>query len=361
MEGSKPPHAPHGPADLVLIVSADLRALSELRTQLAARSDLSAITVQDAEAAKAAARKTLFAVAIIDLSSLTSGGGLDLLGVLHRQSPLTALLAVLAEPSYEQSVLALRQGAADVMVRGPDLSGYLGPRARSLLTQAQERFERQHLYAETAKLNEELLYKLTDTARRVGELRALISQRSGSPLPPTAEEEQARLLIVEDDSWLTQKLGPLLPKGFAISTVGTGGAALDHASDRQYDLALVKDGLPDLPGRMVARNLAAQAPETLVLLFSPPQARRSGRIERMEGGKPVTLMPDFTEPKQLAERVSELHEAQLARRRERRYLAEFRGENYDLLRRFADVRRRLRELDPEPVAKPAGGRSAPKP
>ena len=55
MEGSKPPHAPHGPADLVLIVSADLRTLSELRTQLAARSDLSAITVQDAEAAKAAA------------------------------------------------------------------------------------------------------------------------------------------------------------------------------------------------------------------------------------------------------------------------------------------------------------------
>lgn len=355
MEGSKLT----GPVDLVLIISGDLRTQSELRTQLSARSDLSAVTVNDAEAARAAVRKTTFGVALLDFGALGPGVALELLGALHRQSPLTALVAVLAEPSFEQSVQALRQGASDVVLRGTDLSGSIGPRAQALLQRAQGQAERQHLHTETARLNEELLHKLTDTARRVGELRAVISQRSGSPLPPSAEEEQARILLVEDDDWLTKALTPLLPKGFHASTVGTGGAALDHVSDRQYDLALIKDGLPDLPGRMVARNLAAQAPETLVLLFSPPQPRRSGRIERMEGGRTVTLLAEFSEPKQLADRIAELHQAQLARRRERRYLAEFRAENYDLLRRFADVRRRLRELDPEAVTK-SGGRGASK-
>lgn len=373
MEGSKPPSgSPHGTpngaphsapsslVDLVLIVAADLRAQSELRTQLSARSDLSSVTVNDAEAARNAVRKTAFGVVVIDMASLSPPIGIELIGALHRQSPLSALIAVLSEPSYELAVQAVRSGASDVMVRGTDLSGQLGPRAQALLLQAQHQTERQNLHTETARLNEELLYKLTDTARRVGELRALISQRTGSPLPPTAEEDQVRLLLVEDDDWLTKQLTPILPKGFGTTTVGTGGAALDHASERMYDLALVKDGLPDLPGRMVARNLAAQAPETLVLLFSPPQPRRSGRIERLEGGRTVTLMAEFTEPKQLADRVSEIHQAQLARRRERRYLAEFRAENYDLLRRFADVRRRLRELDPEAV-KSTGSRGALKP
>ena len=301
----------------MLIVATDLRAQSDLRSQLSARSDLSAVTVNDAEAARNAVRKTAFGVVVLDLASLTPPIGIELIGALHRQSPLSALIAVIAEPSYELAVQAVRSGATDVMVSGSDLNGQLGPRAQALLLQAQHQCERQNLHTETARLNEELLYKLTDTARRVGELRALISQRTGSPLPPTAEEDQVRLLLVEDDDWLTKQLTPILPKGFGTTTVGTGGAALDHASERMYDLALVKDGLPDLPGRMVARNLAAQAPETLVLLFSPPQPRRSGRIERLEGGRTVTLMAEFTEPKQLADRVSEIHQAQLARRRER--------------------------------------------
>jgi DNA-binding response OmpR family regulator len=138
-----------------------------------------------------------------------------------------------------------------------------------------------------------------------------------------------------------------LPKTFVTKTVVSGGEALDHASERQFDLAVVKESLPDLPGRMVVRTLSAQAPETLVLLFAPPASKRPGRIDRVEGGRLIPLVTELHSPSQLAERLSELYQAQLARRRERRYLAEFRAENYDLLRRFQELRRRLREIDAE--------------
>ena len=59
----------------------------------------------------------------------------------------------------------------------------------------------------------------------------------------------------------------------------------------------------------------------------------------------TTLVSAFTSPKQLAERLSELQQAQAARRRERRYLSEFRQENYELLRRVSELRKRYREVD----------------
>jgi len=245
------------------------------------------------------------------------------------------------------------------VLKNPEQLRSLGRHLVGLLREAQGHAERRLLLAESSKLSEELLYKLTDTARRVGELRALISHRSGSPLPP--EDDQAHLLLVEEDGWLTAALPPLLPKTFKISTVVSGGEALDHSSERQYDLAVVKESLPDLPGRMVVRTLSAQAPETLVLLFAPPQNRRPGRIDRVEGGRLIPLVTELHTPNQLAERLGELYQAQLARRRERRYLAEFRAENYDLLRRFQDLRRRLREVEAEGAAPPTPATPPPTP
>ena len=65
-----------------------------------------------------------------------------------------------------------------------------------------------------------------------------------------------------------------MPKAFVLTPVVSGGAALDIASERPYDLALVKETLPDLPGRMVVRTLSAQSPETLVMLFVAPFGKK---------------------------------------------------------------------------------------
>lgn len=323
----------------MLIVAGDQRVQAELRAMLIA-SDLSAIVVSDFESARNAAMKTAFGLALVDLDTGDTTAAMEFISTLRRISPLTSVVVLTSRPSFEQALLAVRQGACDVVLKQPDQLSYLGPRALSLHQQALAQIERNQILNDAARLNEELLYKLTDTARRVGELRALLSQRGGSPLPP--EQEHAHVLCVEDDAWLSKNVGGLLPKAFILTSVVSGGAALDIASERPYDLAMVKEALPDLPGRMVVRTLSAQSPETLVMLFVPPSGRRPGRIDRVEGGRFTPLVPEFGEPKQLAERLTELFQAQLARRRERRYLAEFRAENFDLLRRFAEFRRRLR-------------------
>jgi DNA-binding response OmpR family regulator len=330
-------------ADLVLIVAADQRVQAELRSRLNA-VDLSAIMVNDFEAARNAVVKTAFGLALIDLDTAgESRAALEFMSSLRRTSPQTAMVVLMARQSFDLVTLAVRHGACDVVLKQPDQYAYLGPRALSLNTHAQTQIERTQILADVAKLNEELLYKLTDTARRVGELRALLSQRGSSPLPP--EQEQAHVLLVEDDGWINKAVGGLLPKSFVLTPVGSGGAALDLASERPFDLALVKESLPDLSGRTVVRTLSAQSPETLVMLYAAPSGKKPGRIDRVEGGKLTTLVPEFSDPKQLVERLNELFQAQLTRRRERRYLSEFRAENFDLLRRFADLRRRLRPMD----------------
>ena len=79
------------------------------------------------------------------------------------------------------------------------------------------------------------------------------------------------------------------------------------------------------------------------MLYLPPLRGKPGRIDRLEGPRVTTLVSAFTSAKQLAERLAELQQAQVARRRERRYLAEFRAENYELLKRLAELRKRYRE------------------
>lgn len=344
---------PSTPANLVLVVAGNQRALQSLRTLLL-KAELDSITVADLEAATAAAAKTTFGVAVIDFATLGTTFGFEVFSAVRRASSVTEIVVLLDQnqPSFDLAVLAVRKGACDVILKTPDDLAYLGPRVSELHRHALANAERAQLLAETARLNEELLYKLTDTARRVGELRSLMSHRGGSPLPP--EQELCSVLLVEDDGWLKAALAGLLPKAFTLSSAVSGGEALDSASIKTYDLALIKDSLPDLPGRMVVRTLSAQAPETMVLLFVPPSGKRPGRIERVEGGRLVPLVAEWHEPKQLAERLGELHQAQLARRRERRYLAEFRAENHDLLRRFADLRKRLREGSLEPLTSGTG-------
>jgi len=61
----------------------------------------------------------------------------------------------------------------------------------------------------------------------------------------------------------------------------------------------------------------------------------------LEGSKAIPLVPEFSDAKQMIERIDELREAFRRKSRERRYLAAFRQENYELLKRYADLKQRL--------------------
>lgn len=373
--------------DLVLIAAADQRLQADLRARLH-DVDVSSIIVGDLDSARGSLQRNTFAVAVVDLDSFDQTTALAFIASLRRQQPLTEVIALINQPSFERALIAIRQGACDVILKSPDQLGYLGPRVLSLRTQAQGRLERQLLLGDSARMNEELLLKLTDSARRIGELRFQLAQRPATPPPPPptpatgkppttgkapppppankaagppsspptsspsiTPEETAQVLIVEEDGWLARSLSSLLSKTFVVTTVTSGGGALDLTSARTFDIALIKDALPDLPGRMLVRNLSQQGAEGMYLLWSPPVGKRPGIVERFDGrteaGKLVPLVPEFFEAKQLAERLPELFSAQLTRRRERKYLADFRGENLDLLRRLADLRKRLKPFESE--------------
>lgn len=366
--------------DLVLIAAADQRLQADLRARLH-EVDITSILVGDLESARGAVQRNMFAAALIDLDSLEQTAALSFIASLRRQQPLTEVIALISHASFERALIAIRQGACDVVVKDRDQLGYLGPRVLSLRAQAQSKLERQILLGDAARMNEELFLKLTDSARRIGELRWQLSQRpspppapSGSkppqppqpPQPPSKDksagppsqpppssppEEIAQVLIVEEDGWLSRSLSTILGKSYVLTTVTSGGSALDMTSGRTFDIALVKEALPDLSGRMVVRNLSTQASEGMYLLWSPPVGRRPGQVERVDGrsdgGKLVPLLPEFYEAKQLADRLPELFAAQLARRRERKFLADFRSENLELLRRLADLRKRLKPFEAE--------------
>ena len=110
----------------------------------------------------------------------------------------------------------------------------------SSLKDAKQRADRSQMLRDYSTLAEDLLYRLTDTARRIGELKAQLTQRgSGSPASPT--DDYVSVLLVEDDGWLTQSLSPLVTSSFSLTTVVSGGEALDRSSERPFDLALIKE------------------------------------------------------------------------------------------------------------------------
>lgn len=330
-----------------LVISQREQVQTEL-ARLLADADVNSVLVSDTDSARSAVAKTQFPVVLVDVDSLSLSPVLLLLTDLRRLLPRAELIVLLDEPSFDASVQLVRRGAVDIVCRASDDLRLLGSRVASAMRDAKQRADRSQMLRDYSILTEDLLYRLTDTARRIGELKSQLSSSgkgSGSPASPT--DDYVSVLIVEEDGWLSQSLAPLVSSSFSLTTVVSGGAALDRASERPFDLALIKETLPDLPSRTVIRSLQAQSPETLVMLYLPPTRGKPGRIDRLEAGssKVTTLVSAFTSPKQLAERLSELQQAQAARRRERRYLSEFRQENYELLRRVSELRKRYREVD----------------
>jgi DNA-binding response OmpR family regulator len=337
---------PGAPRPEVLIVATDDqegRDLSKFVGDLGLQGRLA----RDPGQALTLVEERRFVLAILDADTPGPGEGLDVLAMLKRQAPGLPAVLLLGSRSFDRTVLALRLGVEDVVVKAQDQIHYLRERVLALSQGQRAREENDQLLQESYALNEDFLRRLTEMARRVGELQDQVHGRASgaSPLPPGAspEDEECNVLLVEEDGWLTRALQPLLPRGFVLHSVVSGGSALDKASAQRFHIALVKEGLPDLPGRMVVRTLQVQSPETVTLLFTPPgPGSQPGQVQVVEGSHMIPLLLGFSEPAQLLSRLGELREAQRARGRERRYLSAFRDEHYDLLRRFAELRQRIK-------------------
>jgi len=322
----------------VLVVDGDDKVQRGL-AQLLSDNGLVPTVVSDAVRARELAREKYFAVALIDLDTPQTNAGLELTRWFKQNAPTTTTIVMCSRKVFESSVEAFRAGAADVIVKSPDQVQYLKQRTVDAAQGVQKSLSDDKLIQEVLGVHEDFLRRLMETSRKNAELEEQI----GGGSHPTASDEECALLLVEDDGWLAKQLESALQVrgGYVLVTTATGGEALDRASGRAFQIAIVRDALPDLTGSMVVSTLKAQSPDTLTILYSRPSGTTPGKAEVLEGSKVIPLVPEFSDGKQMIERVDELREAFRRKSRERRYLASFRQENYELLKRYADLKQRL--------------------
>jgi DNA-binding NtrC family response regulator len=326
-----------GDGQEVLVVDGDEKVQRGL-AQLLGENGLVPTVVSDAVRARELAKEKYFAVALVDLDTPQTNAGLELVRWFKANAPTTTTIVMCSRKVFESGVEAFRAGAADIIVKSPDQVQYLKQRTVEAAQGVEKSLADEKLIHEVLGVHEDFLRRLMEASRKAAELE---EQLGGGSHPSTTDEE-CSLLVVEDDGWLAGNLESALKVrgGYTLVTTSTGGEALDRASGRVFQIALVRDALPDLPGTMVVNALKAQSPDTLTILYSRPGAR-PGKADVLEGSRVIALVPEFSDARQMVERVDELREAFRRKSRERRYLAAFRQENYELLKRYADLKQRL--------------------
>jgi DNA-binding NtrC family response regulator len=326
-----------GDGQEVLIVDGDDKVQRGL-AQLLTENGLVPTVVSDAARARELAREKYFAVALVDLDTPQPNAGLELVRWLKQNAPSTSTVVMASRKVFEAAVEAFRAGAADIVVKAPDQVQYLRRRVLEVADGVQKSLADDKLLDEVLGVHEDFLRRLMEQSRRSAELE----EQLGGGSHPSEADDVCMVLAVEEDGWLAGQLAASLPArgGYALTTAATGGEGLDRAGAMRFQIALVRDALPDLPGSMVVNTLKAQAPDMITILYSRP-GNGPGRADVIEGSKAIALVPEFSEAQQMIGRIDELREAFRRKSRERRYLAAFRQENYELLKRYADLKQRI--------------------
>ncbi|PZS26306.1 MAG: DNA-binding response regulator [Pseudonocardiales bacterium] len=78
-----------------------------------------------------------------------------------------------------------------------------------------------------------------------------------------------RVLVVEDDPAIGRAVqGELITNGHEVTWAQTGRAGVDALRDRDFDLALVDLGLPDMDGTDLCRRIRAGQPACVVVILT---------------------------------------------------------------------------------------------
>ena len=124
-------------------------------------------------------------------------------------------------------------------------------------------------------------------------------------LPPV---RRAKLLVVEDDEGVCDFLSRLLGTDHEVETVLDGQTALERFAPGRYDVVLVDQGMPEIPGHQVARQMKqADASVVAVLITGWEFDRRDPRLSvyDLRIQKPFD---DLEEVKEVVARAIELHD-----------------------------------------------------
>ncbi|MCK5797567.1 MAG: response regulator [Deltaproteobacteria bacterium] len=327
----------------VLLYDGDPRVRDGFR-KLLKSAGLVVTATDDAELAQSLASDKHFAVAIIDLDTPETDGGLALLSALHTHAPATSVVLLTARQIFSVAVEGFRLGARDVIAKSPENVRYLTD-VVVRECHARDRAEaRETLFAEVMEVHEDFLKRLMEASRAKAEAE---ERNSGSSMEVDLAE--CVVLVADVNPNTARGLEEALSAdgGYKFISVLTGGEALDKVGQTPFQLALVSSDLPDLPSSMIAKSLRAESAEGIVLLFSHPDGDKPGRADIIEPSQSIELIPELRDGAQLVEQIHELRKAYVAKARERRYLRVFRRDHYEFLRRYVEVRQKLLAAKPE--------------
>src|SRR5262245_38907957 len=337
----------------VLVVDADDQVVKGL-DKLLTRVGLIVTGTHDPIRARDQLLNKFYSIALVDADTPTPGGGIELLQFARDKSPLTSVVIMTARKSYETAVKAFRAGAADVVLKEPDVVPYLRERVVEAATDIKATADRNSLLEEVAETHEEFLRRLRDVAREGLDLEDRLDGRddeSGVSLGLIS------VVLVDDDPKAVEKLGKVLTEaaGWHFRAALTGGEALDIVPQERPQIVMVKEDLPDLPGSMVVHTVKSSAPDAVVLLYTPPgQSGRPGDVKLIDASGGMNTIASYGDAAQLTAPLSEIREALRAKGKERRYLQAFRQRHFEFLQRYNGIKTRLKEELDRRKKKPLG-------
>lgn len=318
----------------ILVIDQDERVTKGI-TKLLSAASLHVTTVSDPAAALDLLDKRFFSVVVVDLDTPTPNAGVQTTIAVKERSPTSMVVALTPRKSYADAVAAIRAGAMDVILKDPDSVGYLKDRVIEAAGRSVDKREVNSVLADVRESHEEFLKRFMDAERRALDLSDRLAGRDPQK---GSSGEMVRVLMVEPTDQLGAALRESNPRGFEFETVPTGGQALDHCTSQRFQIVMVAEDLPDLPGSMVVRSIKTQNPEMVAITFRPPPG---GHVEIVESTRTIPVVKQLDDPAQLLGRLDELAEAFRAKSRERRYAQAFRERHYDFLRKYVELKSKI--------------------
>lgn len=224
-------------------------------------------------------------------------------------------------------------GSISASVSGVVVSGVSQNRAQDL-----------GMLHEIGRFHEFCLRQFISLEKRVLELQERLAEASGVSRIAASSAAQTLLLVHPDSDLLAtlQRLGTAYQ--IAVRQAFTGGEALDSASQNPVDLLICDDDLPDLRGEMVTASLKGELPYVDAVIVS---GWGSGScVGRWIDGEPDQEDEALLLSLNSEEEWTQLLEAFAARRAQRafgkRLAVTFKEQHRDFMRRYAEIRARLR-------------------
>lgn len=113
-----------------------------------------------------------------------------------------------------------------------------------------------------------------------------------------------RVLAIEDNPRLSERLQKLLQKTYVVELATSGHEGIVYASSRDYDCIILDLGLPDMPGPEVCKRIREFSPEVPILVLTGIDSL-SSKIELLNTGADDYLVKPF-EPGELLARIRAL-------------------------------------------------------